>query len=164
MKKYAIILFVLLGALAANAQQKNPFPERTAATESLATKYFNTYMAMDWNKLGQFMHDEITFADPTASLLFGEKNPAGKESVLKNFRDGYASLTNMTPKLTRTFFSGDTGVFELDLAFSFKTRKDTVETVTMPLVVVITVKDGKVIMHRDYGDYRAYLDQIRKLK
>ncbi|HRH43643.1 MAG TPA: nuclear transport factor 2 family protein [Pyrinomonadaceae bacterium] len=164
MKKYAIILILLLTAFAANAQQKNPFQEKTEVAQVIATQYFNHYMAIDWDKLGALMHDDITFDDVTAELLFGEKKPVGKENVLKNFRDTFVAITNMTPKLTRTFFSGSIGVFEMDLSFSFKNRQNGITTITMPLVVVITVKDGKVISHRDYGDYREYLKQLRALQ
>lgn len=166
MKLYAVLVLIVIlaAAFATNAQQKNPFNETTAVTQDVAVKYFDLYMAMDWEKIGLLMHDDITFEDPTAQLLFGEKKPSGKENVLKNFREGYASLTNMTPKLTRTFFSGNTGVFEMDLSFSFKNRQNGISTIQMPLVVVITVKDSKVISHRDYGDYREYLKQLKALQ
>jgi ketosteroid isomerase-like protein len=121
-------------------------------------------MAIDWDKLGTLMHDEITFDDLTAELLFGEKKPVGKENVLKNFRETFVSITNMTPKLTRTFFSGDVGVFEMDLSFSFRNQQKGITKITMPLVVVITIKDGKVIEHRDYGDYREYIKQLKALQ
>lgn len=161
MKKYIIILTILFTHLAIDAQQKITFKDATDVTQDIATKYFNAYMAIDWNKLDALAHDEITFEDPTAELLFGEKKPAGKQAVMKNFRDTYASITNMTPKLTRTFFSGNSGIFEMDLSFSFKNRQNGITTITMPLVVVITVKNGKVIAHRDYGDYREYVKQMK---
>lgn len=164
MKKYLILLIFVATTIAVNAQQKSPFPERTLLTEDVATKYFNHYMAIDWDKLSLLMHDDISFEDPTAELLFGEKKPVGKTNVLKNFRDTFIAITNMTPKLTRTFFSGDNGVFEMDLSFSFKDRQNNTVTIQMPLVAVITVKDGKVIAHRDYGDYREYIKQLRALQ
>ena len=161
MKKYVLVAILLLANLAASSQQNNPFKDATDVTQDISTKYFNSYMAIDWDRLGALAHNEISFEDPTAELLFGVKKPAGKDSVMKNFRDTFASITNMTPKLTRTFFSGNSGVFEMDLSFSFKNRQNGITTITMPLVVVITVKDGKVISHRDYGDYREYLKQLK---
>ena len=95
------------------------------------------------------------------NILFGDKKPKGKESVIKNFREGYASLTSMKAKLSRSFFSGDTGIFELDLTFGFRNRQNGITTITMPLVVVIAVKDSKVLMHRDYGDYTEYVKQLK---
>lgn len=161
MKKYGLILMVFLTAIAVSAQQTNDFKESTSATEDVAAKYFTNYMAMDWDKLEPLMHADITFQDPTAQMIFGEKKPAGKEAVSKNFREGYASLTSMVPKTTRKFFSGNVGVFEMDLTFGFRNRQNGITTITMPLVVVITIKDGKVIEHRDYGDYREYLKQLK---
>lgn len=161
MKTFTLILALLLTALAIDAQEKTPFRDKTDVAQSVATKYFNSYMAMDWERLEALAHDDISFDDPTAELLFGEKRPVGKAAVMKNFRDTYASLTRMSPKLTRSFFSGNFGVFEMDLTFGFKNRQNGETLIVMPLVVVITVKDGKVVAHRDYGDYREYLKQLK---
>jgi len=161
MNKYTLVLILLITTFALNAQEKTPFKDATDVTQDVATRYFNTYMAMDWDKLEPMLHVDSTFEDPTAHLLFGLKRPAGKEAVIKNFREGYASLTSMKAKLSRTFFSGDTGIFELDLTFGFRNRQNGITTITMPLVVMIAVKDGKIIMHRDYGDYREYVRQLK---
>ncbi len=160
MKKY-VLLFILFAAIAGNAQEKDTFAETTAATKTVASKYFELYMGMDWDKLALLMHNDITFEDPTANILFGEKRPVGKENVLKNFREGYASLTSMKADISRSFFSGEIGIFELDLTFGFRNRYKTITTVKMPLVVTIAVKDGKVIQHRDFGDYTEYVKQIK---
>ncbi|MGH9946287.1 MAG: nuclear transport factor 2 family protein [Pyrinomonadaceae bacterium] len=159
MKKYAILL-ILFAAFAANAQQ-NKFAETTAATKGIATKYFDLYMAMDWDKMEPLMHADITFEDPTAHGMFGDKRPVGKADVLKNFREGYASLTGMKAKLSRTFFSSNAAAFELDLIFGFRNRQNGITTITMPLVVTLLIKDGKVIEHRDFGDYTEYVRQVK---
>lgn len=161
MKKYIVVLLLITSTVASSAQQGNQFKSTTDATQDISTKYFNSYIAMDWDKLEPMLHPDATFEDPTAALLFGEKRPSGKVNVMKNFRDGYESLTSMKAKLSRTFFSGSAGIFELDLTFGFRNRQNGITTINMPLVVVITVKDGKVISHRDYGDYREYLTQLK---
>ncbi|MGD9587709.1 MAG: nuclear transport factor 2 family protein [Pyrinomonadaceae bacterium] len=161
MKKIVLIVALLVGALSAQGQSAKAFQDTTAATQDVAAKYFQQYMAIDWEKLGPLMHDEISFEDPTAEMLFGGKRPVGKANVLKNFREVFVSITNMTPKLTRTFASGNIAVFEMDLSFSFRNNQNGITTISMPLVVVLTVKDGKVVKHRDYGDYREYLSQLR---
>ncbi len=161
MKKYVLISILLLANIAASAQQNTQFRDTTDSTQDVSSKYFDAYMAMDWDKLAPMLHPDATFLDSTAQLLFGENRPVGKDAVIKNFREGYASLTSMKPKPLRTFYSGDTGVFEFDLTFGFRNRQNGITTITMPLVVVITVKEGKVISHRDYGDYREYVKQLK---
>lgn len=156
-----LVLVAVLTAVTVSAQEKSPFKATTDITQDIATRYFDNYMAMDWDRLEPMLHADATFEDPTATLLFGDKKPRGKENVMKNFRMGYESLTGMRAKLARTFFSGDTGIFELDLTFGFRNRQNGITTITMPLVVVIAVKDGKVVSHRDYGDYREYLKQMK---
>lgn len=32
----------------------------------------------------------------------------------------------------------------------------------MPLIVILTVENGKIIEHRDYGDYNYFIDQYNR--
>ncbi len=164
MKKYGIIVLILLAAIATNAQQKDSFERNTEITKNVAGKYFNYYMALDWEKIEPLMHDEIEFDDPTAELAIGWQKKPGKANVMKHFREDYASIVNMTPNLTRSFFSGDVAVFEMNLEFSFNGRNDKVITIKMPLVTTLKLKDGKVIEHKDLGDYREYLKQLAEAR
>lgn len=157
-------MILLLAATAASAQQKDKFEKNTEVTKEVAGKYFGYYMALDWNKIEPLMHDEITFDDPTAELAIGWQNKPGKANLMKHFREGYAAIIKMTPNLTRSFFSGDVAVFEMNLEFSFKGGNDKVFTIRMPLVTILRVKDGKIIEHRDYGDYREYLKQLAEVR
>lgn len=156
----AFIVLMIAAAVVMAQPPQNRFKETTTATEEVATRYFYAYMALDWNKLEPLMHADITFEDPTGTLLFGENRPAGKSDVIGGFRTGLAALTHMTPKIRRKFFSGTAGVFEMDLTFGFRNRQNQEVNITMPLVVVLKVKDGKVIEHRDYGGYRDYVKQV----
>ncbi len=162
MKKYAFIfIFTLIAVGAVDAQPPKEFLDTTAKTKEVATKYFDLYMAMDWDRLETMLHLDSSFQDPTAALIFSGEKESGKAAMMKKFREGYASLTSMKAKLSRTFFSSSVGVFELDLTFGFRNRQKGITTITMPLVVVITVRDGKVIEHRDFGDYTEYLKQLK---
>lgn len=156
----AIIVLMIAAAVSIAQQPQNRFRETTAATEEVATQYFNSYMALDWDKLEPLMHADITFEDPTGTLLFGENRPAGKANVIGGFRTGLVALTHMTPKIKRRFFSGSAAVFEMDLTFGFRNRQKQEVNIIMPLVIVLKVKDGKVIEHRDYGAYREYVKQF----
>jgi hypothetical protein len=164
MKKYAIILILLISVLSINAQQKSSFQETTALTKEVATRYFNHYMNLEWDKIESLMHKDITFDDPTAELAIGWQKVKNKDNVLKHFRINYAAITKMTPNLQRSFFSGNNAVFEMNLVFSFRSGKDQITTIKMPLVTILTLKDGKVITHKDFGDYTEYLKQIQPPK
>ena len=67
----------------------------------------------------------------------------------------------MRPEFTRKFFSGIQAVYEMDLDFNFNVEEGTIN-IKMPLVTILTVKDNKVIEHRDYGDYNVYLKQYNE--
>lgn len=164
MKSLILALVVCFSTSVVQAQQEKVFNDTTGETRDVATRYFSHYMAMDWDRLEPMLHADATFEDPTAELLFGGKPHRGKDNVIKNFRDGYASLTSMKANSLRTIFSGKSAVFQFELSFGFRNRHNGITTINMPLVVVVTVKDGKVIEHRDYGDYREYLAQIKKAR
>lgn len=152
---------ILLLSFSVNAQQKDSFQTNTAVTKDLASKYFDLYMGLDWDKLESLMHAEISFDDPTAELAIGWQKVAGKENVIKHFKTNYGAITKMTPNLRRSFFSGDVAVFEMDFEFSFKNTKNEIVTIKMPLITILKIKDGKIIEHKDYGDYNEYLKQYR---
>ena len=107
----------------------------------------------------ELMHDSISFQDPTAKLVFGGKKVEGKSNVYENFKKSYAAIIEINADTTRTIFSSKTAVFELNLTWKFKSAKDREIEIKMPLVIILSVSDGKVIEHRDYGDYNYFVEQ-----
>lgn len=162
MKK--IILFALvLGFISTNSQAQQKFNESTANTKKIATKYFNTYLDLDFESLRKMMHQNISFEDPTAKHIFGGVKQEGIENVYKNFKNAYASIIEMKQKNLQAFFSSETGVFKFTITWSYRSNQlNKVITVSMPLVIVLTVNDNKVVKHVDYGDYTEYLKQIKQ--
>lgn len=146
------------------AQENAVFKENTAITREICAKYFDAYIKLDFESMKEMMHDSISFQDPTAGLIFGWKKVEGKTNVYENFKKSYATIIEMKEDRTRTIFSSNTGVFELMLTWKFMSAKNREIKINMPLVVVLTVKEGKVIEHRDYGDYNYFVEQYEKFK
>lgn len=135
----------------------------SAQTEKIAERYFNNYMALDFDANADLMHDSISFTDPTAKLIFAGKYIEGKANVLANFKTAYASIQKMNFKVNKRIFSSYTAVFELDLHWEFTTEQTgKLIKIDMPLIVILTVKNGKVFEHRDYGDYHHFLKQYNE--
>ena len=65
----------------------------------------------------------------------------------------------MKQETIRTIFSSNTGIFEINLVWKLKNGPDKLITFNMPLIVVLTIENGKVIGHRDYGDYNYFIEQ-----
>jgi ketosteroid isomerase-like protein len=151
--------------LSAQTPRSTAFDDTTERTRTVAERYMQYYLTMDVQAMGALMHDAITFEDPTARLIFGSQKHEGKDSVLAAMKQAVNSITGMTPDHIRQFASGNTLVSELTLRWSFRSRSGKPVSITTPLVIVLMVQDGKVIWHRDYGDYttfrRQYEEQVK---
>lgn len=144
------------------AQGKPSFAEIGAKTQAVADRYFSAYVARDWDRLEPLLADNGGFSDPTASLVFGSVQAAGKAATLKNFREGYAAIRHMAFHPMRSFVSGEHAVFEgtLDWTLELKGGKQAV-TQGMPFITVLRVVEGQVLEHRDFADYSPFLAAVR---
>ena len=162
LKKEIVVVTLLFFVSIMNAQDNNEFNKRTALTKEVATKYFKAYIGLQFDAMKPLVHEAISFEDPTAKLVFGGKKIEGKQQVFENFKAGYASILEMKQESIRTIFSSDTGVFEINLTWKLKVSKTKTIRIKMPLIVVLTIENGKVIKHRDYGDYNYFVKQYNE--
>ncbi len=156
-----IVAIMLLMSTSINAQKKESFSESTATTKKITSKYFLDYFKLDFNTMKDAMHDDISFHDPTAELIMGTKLVEGKANVFESFKKSYAAIIEMRQEPIRTIFSSNTGIFEIIIKWKFKAGPEKIIAIEMPLIVVLTIKEGKVIEHRDYGDYNYFLKQYK---
>ncbi len=174
----ACVMFSLVWTLPslAIAQEMNPkptgyLPEEASylttsdRTQKVAQKYFEAYLARDWNTVETLVADDVSFGDPTAVQLFGPNTHMGKAAAMKYFRENYAALTEMKATVTRAIFASHYAIFESTLDWSVKLRNGKeLRTPAMPFVVIVTVRDGKVVEHRDYADYRGFIEAARQAR
>jgi len=141
------------------AQKSVSFADSTAICKKVSNEYFEAYFNLDFDSMLNIMHDSISFQDPTARFVFGGKKIDGKDKVYENFKQSYASILEMKQDPIRTIFSSNTGIYEINLTWKFKNSPEKIISIEMPLIVILTVENGKVIEHRDYGDYHYFIDQ-----
>ena len=152
-------------ALASGAQQPSSFEQAASATQRVAEPYFAAYIARDWNRLEPLLGDMGRFSDPTALPVFGVVRHEGKTAVMKNFREGYASITHMTFHQVRSFFSGQHAVFEgrLDWTLALGDGRHAT-TEGMPFVTILQVVNGQIVDHQDLADYKPFVAAVRKAR
>lgn len=155
------LLFILLTfvSISISAQKNTVFEDSTSISKVVTSKYLNAYFNLDFDTMKSIMHDSISFQDPTSKFVFGGKKVVGKIDVYENFKKSYAAIIEMKQKTIRTIFSSNTGVFELDLVYKFNNSPDQIITIKMPLIVILTIKNGKVIKHLDFADYNYFMEQ-----
>jgi hypothetical protein len=163
--KNFILLSVLLCSLCfsnnSKGQQLKQFNDNTAITKKITTSYFNAYMDLDFETMKKLMHKDISFFDPTSKFIFGSVKVTEKEKVYKNFLNNYSSIVDFKKSNLESFFSSNTGVFKFNISWSYKdANNNIVDIKNLPIIVVLTVENNKVIKHVDYGDYNLFISQI----
>jgi ketosteroid isomerase-like protein len=160
-----LLLCMMLGsaALPAAAHTPEPFASTSATTARVAERYFEAYIARDWDRLAPLLAESGGFADPTAEPVFGKVEVTGKRATVEYFRANYAAIRHMQFNRTRAFFSGRHAVFEgtLDWTLALGGGKEAV-TLAMPFVTILRIEDGLVVEHRDFADHQPFVAAHRR--
>lgn len=149
---------------AASAPQPPSYSAITAATAPVADAYFAAYIANDWDALEPRLADSATFQDPTAKRIFGGVLSEGRAAIMERFRTGYASLTHMEFTKNRSLISDESALYEGALHWGMDLGDGTLVDCVTPMVILLTVVDGKVIRHTDYVDYAPFTAAVRKAR
>lgn len=137
----------------------------SAATKAIAEPYFDAYIRRDWDAVEPLLGADSEWFDPTAAQIFGGVARSGRGEIMAFFRKSYAGITDMRANVMRRTFSSNYAIFEATLDWSVKVGKDkVVTTAAMPFLVILKVVEGKVVEHRDYGDYRNFIEEFRRVR
>ena len=162
----ALAAALLCGAVPLAAQEAPPrdYGEVTAANTPLAAAYIAAYTSRDWDALEPLLAEQASFRDPTATLVFGGVESQGRAAIMERFRVGYAGITHMEFTPFRQIVSGDVAVAEGALHWGLDLGEGKAVDSVTPMVIVLTLQDGKVIEHRDYVDYAPFLEGVREVR
>lgn len=129
-------------------------------TVRIAEDYLTAYSSFDMDAVAPFLSDDMVFYDPTSSNQNAEGGPFifnGKEAVLKGLGDYASQFKSITVNydVERRYESEGVVVFVAMLTWNVLTTNDASLTGSAPMVTAVTVKDGKVVNHTDYYDYKG---------
>jgi hypothetical protein len=97
--------------------------------------------------------------------LFGGTRRDGKTESLKYLRQAFAGIEHMDARVSRRLFSADIAVFESSLDWTLVLRNGKrIQTHAMPFVVILKVRDGKVIQHQDIADYANFINAFADVR
>lgn len=132
--------------------------------QQIAQAYFNAYIARDWQTLEQYLDPNGSFADTTAKPVFGDVSVNGKAQTVAYFTKNYASIQEMSFTPSRQWVSGDVAVFEGVLNWQINLGENKIVTTeAMPFITILELKEGLVVRHRDYADYKPFLNAFGKV-
>lgn len=170
MKKTIILVVIWLSMIPyLNSQTENQTNNQTIEDlQKISADYLNHYCNLEVQQLADYYTEESIWEDPTTSHFGPDFNGkvVGKENILSFLTEQLNSLSYLKVKYTGRFFAGEYAVYQgvwsskLDGKQVGSQRK--LVKIQMPFVVILRIKDGKVIHHQDYADYTTYQMQVMK--
>jgi len=138
----------------------------------IAMDYMEAYGNWDFDKMKTFYSENIHFEDPTAKEAFKQSFVFdGKENVYNFFKNVFKDKfeNNKPPHvdfiIEKSFTSGlytiINSTFECVLPTSwFKENSNETVLISIPFTTILTIENGLIKKHVDYGDYTKYFEQI----
>jgi ketosteroid isomerase-like protein len=139
-------------AVVAAAQGEPPWAAAERDTRRLAELHIEQAISRDYDAMTELLSPDFVFIDPTADVYLDTPTAAavegihGRAAALALMRSW--ELPRMEFERLHTFYSGQHGVFWGRIRFL-----DSADTAPFPVVFIVTVRDGRVVERRDYGDY-----------
>ena len=134
-------------------------------TIALARRYIAAYQALDVERLESFYAADVRFIDPTS-----ERTPLaqpfifeGRDNVLAAIAQAAQSFVCIRYDVRRIYESSGHVVFAGKSQGLLKSEQG-LFTGDGTIVTIITIKEGKVVEHRDYYDYAGGAFKKKALK
>jgi limonene-1,2-epoxide hydrolase len=120
-------------------------PKETAAA------FWAALYERDWDRIRGFFGDDSVYWDVPAGPGGAAK---GADGIERRLRLGLEGLAGYDHDHLRTVAEGDTVVTEHTETWTWPSG----ETVTLPFVSVQVVRDGVIVLWKDYWDYGTLMD------
>lgn len=146
-------ILLLSGLISCLSTQAQPTVKPNYDLWAIANEYLKAFEAVDFDKMGSFLHDSATFFDLGSSAN-------GKQAIIQNWK----TVFNPYPEKIRFeigehFVSGNFVVMNLRYEAHMKVqRRDVV--VNMAVITVAKFKSDKIILLHDYPDMPAFYRQL----
>ena len=121
----------------------------------IADAYMKAYARFDLDAMSAFYSDDAKFRDPTSDM-WGEYawNMDGKQKIIDRMKAFFADYEDSaaTYAVKEKYESSGHTIYTGKVKYSL-TKNGELQTRCMRISTVVSVKDGKVVEHRDYIDY-----------
>ena len=138
----------------------------TSAAEAIARQYVDAYSAADWDAMEPLMSDDFVFVDRTSPDLANHEFQ-GRDAALTMFRDfgRRGRIVGLFLDFPVVFESQGVAVFSGSVnALSRAPEPGYGLRWSAEQVIILTVRDGRVVRHEDYANYTAPLITRERLE
>jgi hypothetical protein len=123
---------------------------------------------MEFDKMMEYYSDDSIFEDPTMSFFSKDmsyeilKGPKRINSFLK---EGFKKITDPDFKIEKQFSVGVIhfyyGIFNYNYNIG-KEGEPKIISFSLPLAIILTVRNNKIIHHQDIADYNVWFKQYNE--
>lgn len=126
------------------------FTENTKATQDIANRYLQAYLAADLALQRELSAEDIVFQDATAAVFGNGAGQAivGRAALMQKRQHTFAKVSHFGLQVDHSFVANHHAVFIGTTTYTIAGK-----TWTQPAVFVFEVKDGKVTRQWDFVDY-----------
>lgn len=159
------LILILLLIVCIYSQKRKSFQDVSSETEKISRVYFQHYLDLEFDKMGEYLTKESTWADDTAKDVWGSGQLiTGKDSIVHKLKDGYKTIQHMSIRHVRDMFTGTYAIFEVIIDYTSQRPGGIKKSFSLPAIFMFRVQNGKVILHRDFADYSYWVKQNKKYR
>lgn len=137
----------------------------------IASEYLSLYTSMQFDEIQKFYTEDSIFEDPTMSI-FNEnghyETPKGPRNIADFLTKGFNNISDVHFEIKSQYTSGIVAYHQGILHFKSSigtTKEGNPFRFELPLAIILSIKNGKIIRHQDIADYETwnqqYLSQSR---
>ena len=120
----------------------------------LIERFWHDLYEHDWDKIGSYFAEDGHYEDVPAP----DRGAVGPKAVVARLRIGLDPIDNHVHHLHRMVSEGDTVVTEHTEDWHFHSG----EVVSLPFVSIHVVKNGQIVLWRDYWDLNTLMSGAPK--
>jgi ketosteroid isomerase-like protein len=142
--------------------------EDLALTAAVAERYVAAYV-LDPNGMAAELADDARLYDPIGHDQDPSQTPdevRGREQIRDWFARSTKTVETFELEIEGRLFSRNHAVFTTWAKGSVRTRdaqqRPKLVTMSVPLVIALEIRDGKVVRHDDYWDVDSFRDQLER--
>jgi ketosteroid isomerase-like protein len=129
-------------------------PEETLG---IATEYLEAYGRSDFGPVGDMLAEEAVFVEVHADDWGGGQPVEGRAAVLAHLGEAHRGIENLRFDMEPFLASGHHALFVGECSFEATPEgADAKVEVTMPIWVMLEVRDAEVVEHRDFSGFDHY--------
>lgn len=159
-------LLLLLLPVGALASLRSGQEADASDASAVAERYLAAYEALDFKALAAFYTKKSVWQDPTGGEIGAStEEVVGGGAIVAYLRGATTGLQDLSFAWDERFRSGDqvVNIGTFRYSASGAVYGSSAETIPfeMRIVVVLQIRDGKVLRHTDYTDFSTWIEQLR---